>query len=197
MRAKNRAKNRAGFTLAETLLAVLILLLVSGIVATGIPAAKTAYENVVLASNADALLSTAAATLRDELGTAWKVRNVAAGGVTYFSADTGYRSSLYVQDGKIRLKEYSEVSEAEKILNIKKDPENDRELVFQAASDTALKVTCDGIMLDAESKAVKVSNLRVTNREGKPLAEEGNLVIPVFSIDDTDTTDSTNPASGG
>ena len=93
MRAKNRIRNRKGFTLAETLLAVLILLLVSSIVAAGVPAARQAYEKVVLASNAELMLSTAVATLRDELGTAWDVQQV-TGGVTYFSADTTNRSKL-------------------------------------------------------------------------------------------------------
>ena len=40
MRIKEKLKNRSGFTLAETLLAVLILLLVSVIVANGIPVAR-------------------------------------------------------------------------------------------------------------------------------------------------------------
>ena len=55
-----------GFTLAETLLAVLILLMVSSIVAAGIPSARRAYEKVVLASNAEVLLSTTITTLRHE-----------------------------------------------------------------------------------------------------------------------------------
>ena len=49
-----RIKNQSGFTLAETLLTVLILLLVSGIVATGMPAVQTAYEKIVISANAQA-----------------------------------------------------------------------------------------------------------------------------------------------
>lgn len=67
---KKLVESNRGFTLAETLLAVLILLLVSTIVATGIPAARNAYEKVVLASNAEVLLSTSISSLRNELGTA-------------------------------------------------------------------------------------------------------------------------------
>ena len=56
--AIKRKLHTQGFTLAETLLAVLILLLVGVIMTTGIPAAKNAYEKVVVASNAEVLLST-------------------------------------------------------------------------------------------------------------------------------------------
>lgn len=58
-----------GFTLAETLVTILILLMVSSVMTTGISAAKNAYEKVVLASDADLLLSTAISALRNELGT--------------------------------------------------------------------------------------------------------------------------------
>lgn len=63
-------KSASGFTLAETLICVLILLMVSAVVAAGIPSASNAYRKVVVASNAEVLLSTALTTLRNELGTA-------------------------------------------------------------------------------------------------------------------------------
>lgn len=63
-------KNRGGFTLAETLIAVLILLMVSGIVAAGIPAAKEALTKAVDASHSQLLLSTTMTALRNELGSA-------------------------------------------------------------------------------------------------------------------------------
>lgn len=95
----------SGFTLAETLLAVLILLMVSVIVATGIPAAKNAYEKVVLASNADALLSTTISSLRNELGAA-KIIKPESGGrpttyISYYSGSASYDTTLnrYVTSG--------------------------------------------------------------------------------------------------
>lgn len=72
--AMKKRKQNAGFTLAETLIAVLILLMVSAIVATGIPVARNAYEKVVLTSNAEVLLSTTISTLRSELGTAKEIQ---------------------------------------------------------------------------------------------------------------------------
>ena len=92
--ARKAGRNKNGFTLAETLLAVLILLMVSGIVATGIPVARNAYEKVVLAANAQLLLSTTVAELRDEIGTAWDVEVNEEGQVSYFSATTGAKTTL-------------------------------------------------------------------------------------------------------
>ena len=59
MTIKKKLKGKSGFTLAETLLAVLILLLVSTIVANGIPVARNVYNNVIIGANAQMLLSTA------------------------------------------------------------------------------------------------------------------------------------------
>ena len=103
---RNKLKSRLGFSLAETLLAVLILLMVSTIVATGIPAARNAYEKVVLASNAEVLLSTTITTLRYELGTAQDVKKPANktgeilnSVITYYNPTRGASSKLYVADG--------------------------------------------------------------------------------------------------
>ena len=66
-RSENCRRGRSGFTIAETLVAVLILLMVSSVVAAGIPAAKSAFEKVVVGANAEILLSTSVASLRDQL----------------------------------------------------------------------------------------------------------------------------------
>lgn len=70
MKQRIAKKNRGGFTLAETLIAVLILLMVTGIVAAGIPAASEALTKAVDASHGQVLLSTTMTALRDELATA-------------------------------------------------------------------------------------------------------------------------------
>lgn len=70
---KNKEKHQRrcrGFTLAETLMTVLILLMVSSVVAAGVPAAARAMNKVVDASHAQLLLSTTMTALRDELSTA-------------------------------------------------------------------------------------------------------------------------------
>ena len=110
---KNRIRRKLhsirAFTLAEMLLAVLILLMVSAIVASGIPVAKNAYERVVLASNADVLLSTTISTLRNELGTARDItKQEAVPGepmaantiITYYNTARGAYSRIYVASGE-------------------------------------------------------------------------------------------------
>lgn len=207
MRGKGKIKRRAaGFTLAETLLAVLILLLVSSIVAMGIPVAKQAFEKVTLAGNAELLLSTAVSTLRDELGTAWDVQAGEApdGGVIYYSADTGNRSRLYigVSDDKtnataIRLHEYSKTTKAEALLDIKKNAQKDRELVYQANDGKALQLICESVALDPVKKnTVKITGLCVKDHDGKvTLAQWGGteLEITVFS---TKTEEPANSETG-
>ena len=91
--ALRKLNNRSGFTLAELLVTILILLMVSAVVAGGIPAASNAYSKAVDAANAQVLLSTAATALRDELGTAQDV-SVNGTAVSYYSADTGNFSTL-------------------------------------------------------------------------------------------------------
>ena len=94
-KAAKKLHSLAGFSMAETLLAVLILLLVSSVVAAGIPSARNAYEKTVLASNADVLLSTTISALRNELGTAQDVKVVGTT-VSYFNNSAGTRSEISV-----------------------------------------------------------------------------------------------------
>ena len=93
--AFRKLNQQKGFSLAEMLVAVLILLMVSAVVAGGVPAASNAYSKAVDAANAQVLLSTAATALRDELGTA---KNVSVSGkkVRYYSADNGNYCELTV-----------------------------------------------------------------------------------------------------
>lgn len=91
--AVKKWKNRKGFTLSEVMIATLIILMVTAIVAQGIPLAQRAYVKVVDSANAQVLLSTTATVLRDELGTASMVET-AASSVTYASGKTGVPKTL-------------------------------------------------------------------------------------------------------
>jgi len=111
-----KLRARDGFTLAETLLAVLIMLLVTVIVATGMPAVMNAYNKVILGANAKVMLSTAITALHDEIGTAWEVENPPVSEtdntpdttkLVYFNADKGAQSSISLDNGKsIQIQDY-------------------------------------------------------------------------------------------
>lgn len=64
----HRVRVNHGFTLVESLVALLIFVMLSAIVAAGIPIAFKTYQQVVNVSNAELALSTTTAALRDELG---------------------------------------------------------------------------------------------------------------------------------
>ena len=116
---KNSVKpNRksAGFTLAETLVAVLILLMVTAVVAAGIPVAINAYYKVVDSANAQVLLSTSITAMRNELEFAKDVE-IAQGDsnltITFISADTGVKSKIYNSDNGVMLHESTDVTGSE------------------------------------------------------------------------------------
>ena len=120
-----KSKNQNGFTLAETLVAILILLMVSAVVAAGIPAARNAYERVEKAANAELLMSTTISTLRNELGLAKDVKEetvkakdsnnneINCSAIEYLNPATGSKSQIYKlasgeNDGVIMFNRYAE-----------------------------------------------------------------------------------------
>lgn len=201
MKGMKKLKCRAGFTLAETLLAVTILLLVSVIVATGMPVAKNAYEKVMLSSNAETTLATAVAALRDELGTAWKAQERKDGGVSYISADTGMRTELYLDGNEIEVFEYSDVNTKEAFITGTTSVEGDgkparekgkaRQLVFQSDADKVSKLTLKATGITLKDDTVTISGLSVSTNDGAILATYGgttpsaDLSIQVFSVEPT------------
>jgi len=197
MKRESKLKSRSGFTLAETLLAILILLLVSSIVAQGIPVARNVYNRVVLGANAQVLLSTTVTALRDELGTAW---DVTAGtdnkSLTYFSADIGSRSKLWVDatTNTIQIQEYV----ATDGLNTETASVGSAHaLVSEKAATRELRVTYS--TAKCENGVVTIGGLGVYRDTGEgPLAtlgdgDAGDLVIRPVSIHAEATTPPAGP----
>ncbi|MBR2729093.1 MAG: type II secretion system protein [Lachnospiraceae bacterium] len=111
MTAGKKLHSRRGFTLAEMLATVLILLMVSSIVAAGIPAAVRAYEKVVRSANAEVLLSTSVSALRSELGTAREISVTDSTVLQYYNERSGSFRSLYPDNesekrGVLTIREY-------------------------------------------------------------------------------------------
>lgn len=166
MKKRKRARGRGGFTLAETLLAVLILLMVSAITAAGIPAAKNAYEKVVLGANARILLSTSLTALRDELGTARDVE-VSGNTVSYYSAKTHANSQIYLDTDPpaIMVRDYVGL-EGSVIDPAGGTAQTTRRLVSDKAATRDLYVTYGSVTLNADKSMVTFSNVEVRRRLG-------------------------------
>ena len=102
-----KLRQRHGLTLAEMLATVLILVLAASIAATGIPAAKAAYDRSVDAANAQALLSMTVTELRKELGLASGVAIGDTGTeITYTSGTNGGENRILIlkdEDGLERI----------------------------------------------------------------------------------------------
>ena len=200
--AFRKLNQQNGFSLAEMLVAVLILLMVSAVVAGGIPAASNAYSKAVDAANAQVLLSTAATALRDELGTA---RNVSISDdkktVRYYSADNGNYSELSLGEkderSVIMLTSYlgenvnnsdSDVSGESASATIYGTTEDtvQWELVSSAAITKKLGLTYDSVGF--EKGIIKFKNLQVlknssnSSNNSNVLAELDVLEIKVISM---------------
>ena len=170
---QNKLRSQRGFTLAEVLVAILILLMVTSIVAAGIPAARNAYEKVVLSSNAEVLLSTTITSLRNELGTAKDIKTeTGSTRITYYNTTRGSTSQLYVNEdtGKIMLQRYysdeglSQGSTAEQLL--------------EKSGSEKLTVSYDEV--EYKNGIVTFSNLSV-KRDDTPLTTREKVSIRVLS----------------
>ena len=176
-----KLNRRTGFTLAETLIAILILLMVSSVVAGGIPAASNAFYKAVDGANAQVLLSTAATALRDELATARDIVQMDSTSLSYYSRDDGRESKVFLQEdpqGKtIWVYEYVNSSytgeEEGETIELK------RQLVSGKASTERLKVFYNTITYEKNTGLVQVEGLQVT-RKGTPLLKQ-DLTIRVIA----------------
>lgn len=145
-----RIRSSRGFTLAETLMAILILLMVTAIVAAGIPVASNALKKAVEASHAQVLLSTTMTALRDELTTAKNIRKstetVSIGDTEEqvlaisYTDDEGIESMIYSASNGIHLKKIIKPA-------VGSDPETaiDRLLVSQKAATSDLRTGFSGV----------------------------------------------------
>lgn len=160
-----KLRARGGFTLAETLLAVLIMLLVSVIVATGMPAVTNAYNKVVLGANAKVMLSTAITALHDEIGTAWEVENPDddTTKLLYFNASTGAKSELSLDaadHNTIQIQDYMSLDG-----DLIHDTNKEGEAYHLVADKTSgMYVTYTSIAYDKDTGIVTVTGLKVCKR---------------------------------
>ncbi|MDO4803707.1 MAG: type II secretion system protein [Lachnospiraceae bacterium] len=182
---RQKLHNKSGFTIAETLAAVLIMLMAASIVASGVPVAKNAYEKVVLASNAEVLLSTTISALRNELGTAKDVKTeLDSTVITYYSDTFGTTSKVCLNqdlDEKyaaaeepglcIMLQRFAPIDDAvDYSVYDESDPGQSKmkaiRLISREASDknNNLYMTYDSASYDPDTGIVTISGLRVCRK---------------------------------
>jgi len=132
MKLFGKLKSKEGFSIGELLVATLILLMVSSVVAGGIPVARDAYNKVTIGANSQVLLSTTISALRNELGTATEKIEPNGSTITYINGRTGLKTELYTSGTQgIKIKEYNRAG----------DVVSDRTLVPEAAATEDLYAT--------------------------------------------------------
>ena len=183
-----KKNNETGFTLAETLMAVLILLLVSSVIAAGIPAAANAYTKAIDAANAHALLSTTVNALRSELCNAWSVKLSDNDSVIYYKSSTGARTKLYLgtdpDDNKSTIMvqdylRYDSDSEAQK-------PSEERTrhaLVSDKAKTANLNVVYESISLSLDKDILTFNNVEVQKKDKTPVVPAVSISIRLLNKD--------------
>lgn len=185
---KKKIRGSRGFTLAEALTAILIMLMASSIVVAGIPAARSAYEKVVIASNAEVLLSTTITTLRNELAAASEIANDTDSSgnadektLLYLNRQTGVFSKIYTDTAGDQ-----PVVMLQRYIDPDGDPKQDapaaRQLISKEASTADLYVTFDEVSFDKNSGIITFTNLSVMRiSTGKALTVRPTVSIRVIS----------------
>lgn len=161
------AHNQSGFSLTELLATILILTLATSVVATGIPVAQRAYEKVVVGSNAQLLLSTTIARLREELGSATYVDdNYSDNTITYQSGKTGFMRCIKQDYAVLSGETNPEAFKRILLVTDTGDPSGTTPLVSVAAS-TDLHVTYQEVARDesASGYVIKFTNLKVIDND--------------------------------
>lgn len=165
-------------------MAMLILLMVSAVVAAGIPAAVRSYNKVVDKSNAQVMLSTTMTVLRDELKSATEVEvDDAKSMISYFnSADLYYTIFKELQEtdedngiikNQIMIDEYAYGSGSGNAY--------EHELVSTAAGGRTLYVTYGSVEFDSDKGVVTFKGLAVHKINGDhPLADVEEYKIRVY-----------------
>lgn len=170
-----------GFTLAEALVAIIIMLLVSGIVVAGIPAAGSAYDNVVQVSSAEVTLSTAMSALRNELGLSKDITvekdengNDAA---SYYNEGFATRSMISKDDDNgIMYQRYA----ADEIIENKGG--DAIRLVSEKTSGDNLIVTYDSVTHDSDNNVIVFNGLVVKKlSDGREMTKKRDLSIRVIT----------------
>ena len=176
-----------GFSLTELLVAVLILSLVSATVAGGVPVARDAYNKVVVAANAEVMLSTAISAIRNEIGTADNIK-VSSNKVYYHKLSTGSMNEMS-SDGSdgISLREnikWDPAKEEEDTESAGSESGSSRRLVSQKAGTDELIIIFDEVSRSGNIvsfSGIQVKRIKGGSAEDMPRASLDTLKIRVIA----------------
>ncbi|MCR5294086.1 MAG: hypothetical protein K6E30_02770 [Lachnospiraceae bacterium] len=176
-----KLRSSRGVTLMEQMVAVALLVMVSSLLAAGIPVAISAYNKVVKTANAQVLLSTTITELRDELGMACEVYKCGENGSENPAQHIIFRKE---GTGKIRISydaastgnqgiQYAYLDNDEKAMKILDGDVsvNPRLLVSDAAAAN-LHAAFDSISYDADAGTISVRGLMVYDKDAKAVLKE-------------------------
>lgn len=179
MKKKAGKNNRGGFTLAETVIALLVVVMVTAVVAAGIPVAAKALRDVVDASHAQVLMSTTMTSMRDELSMATNIQCDEGGRIVYTDS-SGVLSELVVKTGGIYLTKFASPDGS-----FEGAVTEQRRLVSDQAATEGLHESFSEAVFDADKGIVYIKNLRVcrgTGSEEKELAQLGDVAYEIKVI---------------
>ncbi|MBO5640442.1 MAG: hypothetical protein J5916_11090 [Oscillospiraceae bacterium] len=182
-----KLKNKSGVSLAEMLITILILLMVSSVVAGGVPVAVRAYQNAVDAANAYSLLSTTVNALRSEFSTAWGVDVLDKNTVVYYSARTGAKTKLYIEDGIIMVKDYLQFDTSDNDALLKPSENKPYGLVTKTGGEKKdiLHVSCELAVPSSDSGEpaayIEFNNLEVYKEKTPITSKKMKLVVRILN----------------
>ena len=166
---RRRLREKRGFTLSETLITVLILLMVSAIVAGGVPAAANAYYKIIDAANAQILLTDTVTSLRSELAVAINpVVNDSTKEVTYTNNNSGWTKTLKNSESGILTREINNSASDVKPFGWNETDSNKEHPLVQTKMSGGIKtsklVTSYGAITYSDG-VFTIQNLKVTKKD--------------------------------
>ena len=133
----------------ETIVAMLLVVLMSGMMVTGIRLAVKVYTTTVDKANAQVLLTTTETILRNELSSAKKITvRDDKKAVTYQNSVTGQKWEISSPDTDI--------------LKIQNGKTDEKRLIAETTGTKNLHISFDKIELSTDRRYITVSGLRVT-----------------------------------
>ena len=174
---KQKLNKTKAFTIAETLVAIIILLMVSSIVAAGMPAAISAYKKVEIASDAELLMSTTISTLRNELGVSSNVEvDPGKTEITYYNGSGKMTSRISNSDNKIMLKR-SAGSE----MSYESDDSETRLISDQLSTNSDLDITYESVEINDDLVTFKKLKVYRSGNVSNVMTSRDTVMIRIIS----------------